>query len=167
MFSVEAIPDAATEASLRAQWQRLSDAGLPSAGAHRSPSNRPHVTLAVRDELAPSSLEPFAARLPLDLRLGGAVVFAAGARFVLARPVVLTRDLLELHADIVRTVGPAPAAYRVTAAGRWMPHLTLARRMTSDQVGQALAIVGAGEVSGRLEGLRVWDGEARAITTVR
>ncbi len=171
VFSVEVIPDAATEAVVVEQWHRLIEAGLPSAGRHSSPSNRPHVTIAVRERLDPGTVETLrdapGASLPLDLRLGGAVVFAAGERFVLARPVVVSRALLDLHAECVGVVGPPPPEYAVTAVDRWTPHVTLARRMTADQVGRALAVVGAEPVDGAIEGLRVWDSEARELTTLR
>lgn len=167
VFSVEVLPDAATEAEIVGQWQRLVEAGLPSAGRHPSPSNRPHVTLAVRDHLDPAGVAALADALPLELRLGGAVVFAAGERFVLARQVVVSRALLALHAEALRVVGPPPERYAVTAADRWSPHVTLARRMTGDQVGAALAVVGAAPLDGRLDGLRVWDATERVVTTLR
>ena len=56
MLSVELVPDAAIEAAVRDDWARLESAGLPNAGRNPSPSNRPHVTLAVRDHLDPTAL---------------------------------------------------------------------------------------------------------------
>ena len=49
MFSVEILLDPVSEAAVRAQWMRLVEAGLPSAGRQTAPSNRPHITLAVRE----------------------------------------------------------------------------------------------------------------------
>lgn len=167
MFSVESLPDAGIEASVRADWQRLIDAALPSAGRHPSESNRPHLTLAVRDDLsteAASELARLGGALPLECRLGGAVVFAAGERFVLARPLIMTAALLRFHARIVDLIGPPPARYAVTATDRWTPHITLARRMTAEQVGRALAVVGAAAVDGELTRLRLWDAEAKVVT---
>lgn len=167
MFSVEVIPDAATEAAIVGQWERLIEAGLPSAGRHPSPSNRPHVTLAVRDDLDPSGLGGLVDALPVEFRLGGAVVFAAGDRFVLARQVVVSRALLALHAETLRLVGPPPERYAVTAADRWTPHLTIARRMTGEQMGAALSLIGAAPLEGTFRGLRVWDAVERVVTTLR
>ncbi|MFS0714279.1 2'-5' RNA ligase family protein [Microbacterium sp. 2P01SA-2] len=170
MFSVESLPDTGTDRGVRADWQRLIDAGLPSAGRHPSESNRPHVTLAVRDDLPTDAVRELArvgGALPVECRLGGAVVFAAGERFVLARPLVMSAALLRLHADIVDLVGPPPVRYAVTAKDRWTPHITLARRMTAEQVGRALDIVGAAGIEGELTGLRLWDAEAKAVTPLR
>ena len=58
MFSVELVPDAAIEAAVRADWDRLRRADLPNSGRNPSPSNRPHVTLAVRDELTVEAIQP-------------------------------------------------------------------------------------------------------------
>ena len=44
------------------------------------------------------------------------------------------------------------------AAGRWTPHVTLARRLTADQVGAALTVLGAvPTLSGQLVRARRWD----------
>lgn len=170
MFSIESLPDDVVDAAVRADWQRLIDADLPSAGRHPSETNRPHVTLAVRDDLPEDAVRALArvgGALPVECRLGGAVVFAAGERFVLARPVVMSAALLRLHADIVDLVGPPPVRYAVTAKDRWTPHVTLARRMTAEQVGRALGAVGAATVEGELTGLRLWDAEAKVVTPLR
>lgn len=167
MFSVEALPDTRIEVAVRADWQRLIEADLPSAGRHPSESNRPHVTLAVRDDLSTDAgreLARLGDALPVECRLGGAVVFAAGERFVLARPLVMTAALLRFHARIVDLIGPPPVRYAVTAANRWTPHITLARRMTAEQIGRALGIVGAPTLEGELTGLRLWDAEAKVVT---
>lgn len=167
MFSVEILPGHDLDEAVRRDWATLIEAGLPSAGRHPSETNRPHVTVAVRDELDPPAVAPLGELLPVACTLGGAVVFAAGERFVLARPVVMTRRLLDLHAATVELAGPPPEHYAVTAVDRWTPHMTLARRMTGEQIGQALALVGAEPVAGEMTGLRVWDAAARAVTTLR
>ncbi|MEH3089270.1 MAG: 2'-5' RNA ligase family protein [Microbacterium arborescens] len=167
MFSVELLPDDRLDVAVRADWQTLIDAGLPSAGRHPSDSNRPHVTLALADDIENGAVDELTALgdgLPLLCRPGGAVVFAAGERFVLARPLVMSRALLEFHARAVALIGPPPERYAVTAVDGWMPHVTLARRMTADQVGAALALVGAASVDGALVGMRLWDAEQKVVT---
>ncbi len=169
MFSVEALPDDGIHTAVVADWQRLVDAGLPSAGRHTSESNRPHVTVAVRDGLDPDAVDrlvELADGLPLTCRVGGAVVFPARDRFVLARPVLVTADLLRFHANVVGVLGAPPEHYAVTAIDRWTPHITLARRMTAEQVGRALGVVGAASVDGFITGLRLWDAERKAVTAL-
>lgn len=170
MFSVEMLPDDDVDTAVRGDWQRLIDAGLPSARRHPSETNRPHVTLAVRDVLpedAVARLTALGEELPPVCRLGGAVVFPARDRFVLARPIVMTAALLRFHADVVDLIGAPPEDYAVTAQDRWTPHVTLARRMTAEQVGQALAVVGAASLDGRFSGLRLWDAEQKLVTVLR
>ncbi|WP_424447730.1 2'-5' RNA ligase family protein [Microbacterium arborescens] len=170
MFSVELLADGETEAAMRGDWQRLIEADLPSAGRHPSESNRPHVTVAVRDELAEDAADRLAMLgevLPVACRVGGVVVFPARDRFVLARPVIVTADLLHFHARTVGVLGPPPEDYAVTAIDRWTPHITLARRMTAEQVGRALEVVGAASVEGRFTGLRLWDAQQKVITELR
>src|SRR5690349_4999578 len=100
--SVELLPDGELDAAVRAQWHRLAAAGLPSQARHRGASNRPHVTLAVSDRPWPPSVETALAAtarpLPVPLRLGGLVVFPHGDRCVVARLVVPSAALLDLHA---------------------------------------------------------------------
>ncbi len=45
--SVELLFDEATDVAVRAEWQRLWDAGMPSRTRVRAESNRPHITLFV------------------------------------------------------------------------------------------------------------------------
>jgi len=167
MFSVEMLPDARVDAAVRADWLALIEAGLPSAGRHPSDSNRPHVTVAVRDVLpldAVAGLRSLAEALPVAGSWGGATVFPAGERFVLARPLVVTADLLAFHRRVVQFLGPPPERFAVTAIDRWTPHLTLARRMTGEQIGRALALLGAAPVTGAMTGLRLWDAEQKLVT---
>ena len=91
--SVELVLDEGLDALVRADWDALAAAGLPSQARHRSPSNRPHVTLAARAAID-EALEPAMAlapgEFPLALRLGALSVFGRD-RFVLVRAVVRRR----------------------------------------------------------------------------
>jgi hypothetical protein len=167
VFSVEVLPDAATDELMRDEWRRLIDAGLPSAGRHEGESNRPHVTLAVRERVEPETFAPLAAMLPLPLELGGVLVFGRGDRFVLTRAVVATKQLLELHRAVAFGAGAAEPRYANTAPDAWSPHLTLARRLHAEQVSQALRVLALPAIRGAAVGLRVWDAAAKRVTTLR
>ncbi|WP_106815284.1 2'-5' RNA ligase family protein [Microbacterium timonense] len=167
MFSVELIPDAATDAAVRAEWGRLIEAGLPSAGRHEGESNRPHVTLAVREALDPAALAPISALLPVPLELGGTLVFGREGRFVLARAVVMTRKLLDLHRAVAFAAGAAGPRYGNTMPDRWSPHVTLARRLDADGLAHALSVLELRAVDGAAVGLRVWDAGNKRVTTLR
>jgi 2'-5' RNA ligase len=167
MFSVELVPDAATERAVREDWERLRIAGLPSAGRNPSPSNRPHVTVAVRDDLDVGALAGEAQLLPLPLELGGIVLFRHAARVVVARQVIVTAELLRFHAAVAERLGPPAPRYATTATGRWTPHVTLARSVPAERLPEVMAAVDAPHVLGEATGLRVWDAGAKAITTLR
>ena len=165
LHSVEALLDAATDAAVRREWTTLAEAGLPSQAAHRGPTNAPHVTLSVATGV-PDVVESRLARevealLPLTVRLGPLLVMGS-RRFVLARLVVPTEELLRLHAAVAEAMSAAPDGPEVVRAGRWTPHVTLARGLERPQVGDALAVLGrAGPLDGRVETVRRWDPTAR------
>lgn len=112
VVSVELLLDEATERAVRAEWQALAAAGLSSLAAHTAPSNRPHVTLLVRPELGPFAV---AERAAFPVVLGAPLLFGAGDRRVLARSVLPSRELLELHAAVHAAAGPG--APRVESGG--------------------------------------------------
>ncbi|MGL5928931.1 MAG: 2'-5' RNA ligase family protein, partial [Dermatophilaceae bacterium] len=145
MHHVELLPDPATDAWLREQWAALAAAGLPSLANHRSASNRPHLTLTMTREWPGPDAEAAArattGSLPLPTAVGGLLVLGSGP-FVLARAVTVTEPLLALHRAVATGCG-APATEHARP-GAWVPHLTLAVRMTAAEVGAALPLVAAG-----------------------
>lgn len=167
MFSVELVPDADIDRAITEDWAALRAAGLPDAGRNPSPSNRPHLTLAVRDHVDTAALGGIADLLPLPLELGGLVLFPHGRTVVVARQVIATAELLALHAAVADRLGPPGARYGHTEVDHWTPHLTLARRLPAERMGDALAAIAAPQTRGAAVGLRVWDAQAKAVTTLR
>lgn len=161
--TVELLPDDATDAVVRAQWEALAAAGLPSQGRHAGATNRPHVTLAVCAAI-PASVEPrlagAVAALPAPLRLGGLVVLGDRRR-VLARLVVPTAELLTLHAEVAGVLDGCPGQRDLLAPGRWTAHVTLARGLREDQLGAGLAVCAGQEVDGFAVAARRYDGDSR------
>jgi len=166
--SLELLPDEASDRLIRAQWAALDAAGLEALSRHQSPSNRPHVTVASVVRL-PDGAEPrlaslLAASLPVEVRLGPPLVLGPGPRpRVLARSLVPDGSLLALHAEAALVLGvPADSRY---ATGRWVPHLSLARRLTDAEVGKALGVLADDEGTFvRFTGGRLWDSGAREET---
>jgi 2'-5' RNA ligase len=161
--SVELVLDEGLDALVRADWDALAEAALPSQGRHRSPSNRPHVTVAARPAID-AALEPAIARalgdFPVAVRLGGLSVFGRD-RFVLVRSVVPDLELLRRQAALGDVLG-SDAELPYMRAGHWVPHVTLAHRLTPDQVARALSVLGGPrEADGYAVGVRRWDGDAR------
>ena len=162
MRSIELTFEEATDSLIRADWARLAEAGLPSLATHSSPSNRPHITLAAGEnlEIGPGA-ENLWGRLPIDVRFSGLVLFpAAPGRYVLARLVVLSQGLLDLHRRLHRR---CPGAFANTLPDAWTPHVTLARRIPGQLLGTALDALDA-RAEGRCTDVRLWDSTTRTIT---
>ena len=169
MRSIELTFDPDLEAAIRAEWATLQAAGLPNLGRHPDASNRPHLTMAagpaleITDDLtALFDQPPPCAQLPVHIGVSGLLLFRAGSgRFVLARPVVISEALLDLHRTVLEQV---PGAVELTQPGRWTPHVTLARRMSAGQVAEALEVLGEPPAFGQAVAARFWNGETKTLT---
>lgn len=162
VHSVELVLDCDTEAAVRHTWELLRTKGIPA----QLPDARPHVTLTVAQRIDPGAIAALATvvdRLPLRCRIGGALVFGRSAA-VLARSVVPSAELLELHAAVCRLTADylAPGPMPHTRPGEWAPHVTLGRRIPADGLAAALRLAGdPAEMVGEFVGLRYWDGDAK------
>ena len=161
LHSFELLPDDAGQEAVRAQWQALHDAGLPSQLDHRGSTNAPHVSVVESERLPDAAFDVARARLapllPVTALVGGVLLLGEG-RVTLARPV-------QLADDVVRRV----LAVRVQVPERrhlgWVPHVTLARRLEPGDVPRALeALAGVdADLELRLGGLRHWDPDAGEV----
>lgn len=171
--SVELLFDSAAEDAIRRQWAALVEAGLPSQAQHRSPTNRPHVTLTVAERIDPAvdvALRAPAALLPLACRIGAPVVFGRRT-LVLARLIVPDAGLLRVHESVDAICGPhmPSGPFPHARPGQWTPHVTLARRLAPTDLAAALDAVcadAADGTAGTFAGLRRWDGDARVDTLI-
>jgi hypothetical protein len=159
--SIELVLDGPSDAAVRALWQTLVAAELPSLG--HSGTNDPHVTLAAGETLpVPSEVD---AALPEALRVAGVLLFPAGpGRHVLGLGVVVDEPLARFHRGVHAA---APGSLDSSLPGRWAPHVTLARRIRDVDLPAALRVLTADaplpEVL-TVGGLRHWDGDAKAVT---
>jgi 2'-5' RNA ligase len=171
MHSLELLLGEAAEASVRADWERLVEAGLPSSGRHRSDTNRPHITLVAAPSLAPETVPGIDARVAaaagfvdLPLASAGVLLFGPGrGGYVLVRQVVTTPELLDLHRRVCTAVGTVPGQVRTSHPGAWTPHVTLARRMRPEQVAAALAVLEPHPAPLRAVAVRRWDADTRTV----
>lgn len=165
--SVELLLDPGTEAAVRSDWQRLDEAGLPSQAHVKSPTNRPHITLIAARRIGPGVddvLRGLAGRLPVTAVVGAPLVFG-GSRHALARLIVPSAELLDLHAEIYRLCLPHVIGepFDHCRPGHWTAHVTLGRRFTAGEVGDAMAVVNGhgNDLVGTVAGLRRWDSHLR------
>jgi 2'-5' RNA ligase len=160
VHSVELVFDRDTEAAVRQVWAGLTDVGIYG----QVPASRPHATLTVAERIdaeVDASLAALVSRFPFPCRIGAPLLFGR-SKLVLARLVVPSAKLMDVHAEVHRLCLPHlhPGPMANVVPGRWTPHVTMARRVEPDQVGRALAIVGH-EVVGSVVGLRRWNGDEK------
>jgi 2'-5' RNA ligase len=160
--SVELLLDEESEQRVFAEWRALEAAGLPSQAWQTAPSNRPHVTLVALDRIdaatEPAIVGAAVGVLPVRMRIGPLMVFGRGPH-VLVRSVLATPAILAVHRAVALACRVPEDSQ--SAPGRWVPHVTLARRMTADQVATALPLLDHRTMPGRAERMRRWDGQAR------
>lgn len=161
VHSLELVFDDATEASVRRTWAQLAAAGVPS----QNPAARPHVTLVVAQHIDPrvdAELSSLVDLLPLGCTLGATLIFGH-SHGVLARLVVPTMALLEMHEQVYRLSAPhlTPGPLPNVIPGAWTAHVTLARRLDAGTLAGAQRIAAGSALAGRFVGLRRWDGDAR------
>ena len=175
--SVELLLDTATDETVRALWQTLSDHGIRSQADHGGVTNAPHVTLAAVPVVTPAAEEalvPLAARLPLSLALSGPVLLGE-RRPALVLPVRAEAPLGRLHTDVRAALvvpggsGDEVAGSRGAGGPRpvtrlpWAPHITLVRRLRPEDVEPASAVLAAVSTPDRATAtaLRRWDPDRR------
>lgn len=167
--SIELVFDEATDATIGRQWDALAAAGLPSQGNIRSASNRPHVTLIAADSLDPDvdrdlDLEALTDVVGMDVNIGALLLFR-GKKATAARLVVPSTELLALHTQIFEMarphIGGQPLPH--VEPGSWTAHVTLARRLTDDQIGLLSTTLrdSPGMFTATVSGLRRWNGDTR------
>lgn len=162
LHALELLPDEAGCELVRRQWRALHDAGLPSQLDHRGATNSPHVTVLAAPALGADddqhARDLVAPLLPVEVRPAGTALLG-GSRVSLVRlvdvPDELVRAVLEL-----RSLVPG-----VQHAG-WLPHVTLARRLSRDDVPAALDVVGHEDAVLTLTTLRRWDPQTGIVTTL-
>ena len=162
VHSIELLFDSDTEAEIRRIWDDLAAANIPS----QAPAGRPHVTLAGADRIpeeVDALLRPLTVRLPLPCAVGASLLLGR-SNAILARLIVPTTEILELHREVHRVGGAqlAPAPAPNSLPGLWTPHVTLARRVSGSALSRALRIAGRPPlIEGSFAGLRRWNGDKK------
>ncbi|MWV60377.1 2'-5' RNA ligase family protein [Rathayibacter sp. VKM Ac-2754] len=159
MRSVELLLDPESEVRVRAQWEALEAAGIPSLSLHTSESNRPHLTLVAGPELV--APEPGAlGALPASVDLAAVLLFPHAGRYVLAWGVTRSPALDALHARATRLV---PGGVPTSLPEAWAPHVSVSRRLRPEMLGEAVPLLGEPFAIG-FSGVRFWDGDSKTIT---
>ncbi|MGJ0120956.1 2'-5' RNA ligase family protein [Williamsia sp. MIQD14] len=169
--SLELLLDPDTDATIRRMWTALLAADLPSQGAHRSSSNRPHITLLATERIDPgvdAVARGLVDRFPLTVDVGATVVFRGG-RSTVARLVVASRELLALHREVHHLAAPFVdgVVFDHCTPDHWTPHLTVARRVSDEHLGRCIAVADDGghgaAITATVTGMRRWDSDSREV----
>lgn len=162
LHALELVPDDAGQELVRRDWQALRDAGLPSQLDHTSPTNAPHVTVvsapAIPDEAIDVAHTRLGALLPIRARSAG-LLLLGGQRLTVARA-------LDIGDDAVRRVLAVRAQVPDRQHAAWLPHVTLARRLSREDAQRAVDALGYADVELTLTGVRRWDPDLGRVTTV-
>jgi 2'-5' RNA ligase len=161
--TVELVCDAALDAAVRDAWRRLDAAGLPSLATHTHPTNRPHLTLAAADEFPSGAEERISAALaalPVAVRTDG-VVFFEGKQAMAAWRLVADPALVQLQEAVWHALDGTDRN-PLHEPARWMPHLSLARRVRPEQRA-AVELVTRSGAAGRLTAGRSYDSITRTV----
>ena len=162
LHALELVPDATGEEHLRADWQALRDAGLPSQLDHRGSTNTPHATVVATPTLTAEdearAVDLLGGLLPIRVVTSGLAVLG-GTSVTLARTLDVTDEVTRAVLDL----RAATAGHR--HAG-WLPHVTLVRRLPRGELQRAVDVVGYSSVEVRLTGLRRWDPDRAEVRTL-
>jgi hypothetical protein len=125
-------------------------------------TNTPHVTVLTAESLSEEhdevALSRLGKELPVEVRASG-LALLGGSRVSLVRildvPDLLAGAVLDLRAGVPHAKHPG-----------WLPHVTLARRLTRSALPAALEAVGHDDLALRLVELRRWDPDAGTVRTL-
>ncbi len=144
-FAIALFLDETSSAAVTNVWHRLSDRGVSTSETEAG--YRPHVTLAIAEDLHIDGVQGYLDELvadlePLSLALSYLGTFpskdGAGAVFY---GVTATQRLLRLHNDFhQRITAFADNLREYYAPGIWVPHCTLADGVTCEEAARAMEI---------------------------
>jgi hypothetical protein len=156
-------PDAATSATVRRIWDVLAAHGLPSLATLTHRLHQPHCSLTIAENLPVEAALTAVGAVPgrpLPLRIESIGVFPTMGTLFLA-PVV-TPELLAEQRRVHSAVTPhAEGPWPYFEPGAWTPHITLALRLTAEDLAVAVPLVLAQiPITGTLDRGGVEDGDS-------
>ena len=124
------------DAWVRARWAALEDAGIASLARHRGATHRPHLTVASsprppEQRVLALASEQWGPLLPLQLDVTG-LVLLGGRRLTIA-------DLVSAPLSARRAQAELTWQWEGADERPWVPHVSLATRLTTESAGMALA----------------------------
>lgn len=135
--------DDEADRAVRALWDRLERAGVPSLATRTHRRHRPHVSIAIAGSIAPATrdaLRADLARLAIPRLWLSTLGAFSSADPVLMLAAVVDTELLAVHSavhDVLAGRVRQPSAYYLP--GSWIPHCTLAQGIDPPQIAAGFA----------------------------
>lgn len=153
-------PDEASERAILRVWDELSERGLPSLATFTHRRHRPHLSLAVGEDLPiDEALDAvgMVPERPLRLHVEAAGVFPDQVLFLCC---VASRELLAEQRRVHDAVDPLMVdPWPYFRPGYWTPHITCGMACRPEQLSEALSVLlGHLPIEGRLDHGGVEDG---------
>jgi hypothetical protein len=135
--------DRRSERAVRALWDRLEQAGVPSLRSHTHGQHVPHVSYAVlrswEQTAVTAALDDIAGGAPVDLSFDGIGLFRRGRTWLVAG---VSADFVARQQRVVEAVTATGAElHKHYRPGTWLPHCSLAPRATLAQLPVVVAAV--------------------------
>ena len=135
--------DRRSERAVRALWDRLEQAGVPSLRSHTHGQHVPHVSYAVlrswEQTAVTAALADIGGGAPVDLSFDGIGLFRRGRTWLVAG---VSADFVARQQRVVEAVTATGAElHKHYRPGTWLPHCSLAPRATLAQLPVAVAAV--------------------------
>lgn len=137
--------DDEADAAVRALWQRLEQAGVPSLASRSHRRHRPHVSFAIASVIPPKARKNLAGQLRL-LSLPALWLYTLGTfptqENALFLGAVTDAEVLAVHSavhDVLAGNVRDPWAYYLP--GAWVPHCALAQDLDAAQLAAGFAAV--------------------------
>ena len=121
---------------MRALWDRLERAGVPSLRSHTHGRHVPHVSFAVLRTWELAAVSAAVARLgpvaPVELSFDGVGLFRRGRAWLLAG--VPAEFVTKQERVVAAVVGTGAELHKHYRPGRWLPHCSVAPRTSLAQL---------------------------------
>lgn len=151
-YSVELYFDPETEKRIKRLWAVLSERGIPALDS--SIYSRPHISLAVFDEVAPEQLADVLFDIarntpPIEVGLSSVASFPGRGGVLFLAPTA-SKELLRLHDELhirLRTADLKSDSYYLP--GQWVPHCTIATNLTNPVLKAAFEVARQSDVFGQ------------------
>lgn len=142
-FALQLYFDERTETLIRAIWEKMAETGVSQRMARRA--GRPHVALAVFDDVDPGELAYLLRGLardqaPFELRFESLGTYCSADGVLFLNPVVSPRFFL-LHSTVFKLIHPMVVGLKDSCRPyRYVPHCTIAYGLDKETLARAVAL---------------------------